>query len=195
LDPNEPSPIEEPVKEEPKPPRRRIFKLNAKWIVFFIWLALMCWGFYKIRPLILLFLEPDAGSVVESPKAGKKTIKTSVPAKDKEKALKGSLKHAPLKAPSRPVTNLPNEVNYFYANHTLQVTISTDRPQNVVITVLNAQARMVASVFDGPWAVGQHTVSWFGKNLAGDKVPPGNYTLVIQANGQTTSGMITIPPN
>src|SRR6185503_11747037 len=107
-----------------------------------------CWGFYKIRPLILLFLEPDAGSVVESPKAGKKTIKTSVPAKDKEKALKGSLKHAPLKAPSRPVTNLPNEVNYFYANHTLQVTISTDRPQNVVITVLNAQARMVASVFD-----------------------------------------------
>jgi len=54
---------------------------------------------------------------------------------------------------------------------------------------------MVANVFDGPWKTGRHTVSWFGKNLAGDKVPPGNYTLVIQANGQTTSGVILVPAN
>jgi len=101
LDPNE-TPIEEPVKEDPEPPRKRPFKLNAKWIVFFIWLALMAWGFNKIRPLITMFLEPEAGSIAISPKADRATGKTPAAPKNRSQTFEHKLKHETLESPLTP---------------------------------------------------------------------------------------------
>jgi flagellar hook assembly protein FlgD len=55
------------------------------------------------------------------------------------------------------------------------------------------QGHIVSRIYQGPWMAGHHVITWSGKNDMGSLVTPGKYTVVVQANGQTTSGIINFP--
>jgi hypothetical protein len=198
LEPNEtpvqPEPVQDPSGDPPTPRRR--FQLNAKIIVFFLWLAFVLWGLHKISPLIMMFVHPESSQVEAVPAPGSARSGPGPKAKDGAISVPGhpykKVQKTVPKVASRAVTNLPNEASYTYVNNTLVITVSTDRPQNVVITILDLNGHVVDDIFNGPWQVGRHSITWSGKNLAHEKVKPGNYMLVIQANQQTVSGVITV---
>jgi len=88
---------------------------------------------------------------------------------------------------------ITNDVSYSYVNHSLQITIDSEKAQKVAITLLDNQGQLVCNIYHGPWIAGHHVISWNGKNDMGNLVAPGKYTVVVQANGQTTSGVIHFP--
>jgi hypothetical protein len=86
-----------------------------------------------------------------------------------------------------------NDVSYNYVNHSLQIIIDSEKAQKVAITVWDSWGHLVCDIYHGPWIAGHHVITWSGKNDIGNLMPPGKYTVVVQANGQTTSGVIHFP--
>jgi hypothetical protein len=78
---------------------------------------------------------------------------------------------------------------------TLSVSIETQKNQNVVVTVLDSDGNQVRQLYQGPWNAGTHTVEWDYKDDSANPVLPGNYTVVVNADGKTRSGVITVQPN
>jgi flagellar hook assembly protein FlgD len=98
-----------------------------------------------------------------------------------------------LKKKANPRHLIPNDVSLGYVNHSLQIVIDSDKKQKVAITVLDLHGNIVNNIYQGPWMPGHHIITWNGKNALGTLVMPGEYTVVVQANGQTTSGVIHFP--
>jgi len=98
-----------------------------------------------------------------------------------------------LKKKANPRHLIPNDVSLGYVDHSLQIVIDSDKKQKVAITVLDLHGNIVSNVYQGPWMPGHHVITWNGKNALGALVLPGEYTVVVQANGQTTSGVIHFP--
>lgn len=90
-------------------------------------------------------------------------------------------------------SQIPNDVTIDYVDHNLQIVINSDKKQKAAITILDAKGQIVCRVYQGPWTAGHHVLTWTGKNDMGALVTPGKYTVVVQANGQTTSGVINFP--
>ena len=86
-----------------------------------------------------------------------------------------------------------NDVTYRFVNHILQITVDIDKNQRVVISLLNQKSHLICSIYQGPMMAGHHVISWSGKDNMSNPVLPGKYNIVVQANGQTTSGMIQFP--
>jgi hypothetical protein len=80
-------------------------------------------------------------------------------------------------------------------NDTLRVSIETPRTQNVIVTVLDSNGQKVRDLYEGTWNQGVHVVSWDGKDDLGNLVVPGNYTVVVNADGKTMSDSVTVQPN
>ncbi len=77
----------------------------------------------------------------------------------------------------------------------LRVSIETEKKQNVVVTVLDSNGLLVRHLYQGIWNVGIHLVDWDGKDEIGNPVLPGNYTVIVNADGKTMSGTVTVQPN
>lgn len=79
--------------------------------------------------------------------------------------------------------------------NTLSVSIETQKTQNVVVTVLDSNGNQVRQLYQGQWNAGTHMVDWDGKDDSANPVLPGNYTVVVNADGKTMSGVVTVQPN
>jgi len=55
------------------------------------------------------------------------------------------------------------------------VAFEFERPREIKMTVFDVRGRVVATLAEGNWSAGQHTVRWNGKNLAGKQVATGVY--------------------
>lgn len=76
----------------------------------------------------------------------------------------------------RTLTGLTVDPQMFSDTTSLSFTLSQSVP--VVITVQQG-ASVLATLFSGMLAAGQHTISWDGTDGLGTLFPPGNYTLVV----------------
>lgn len=64
---------------------------------------------------------------------------------------------------------------------------------NVQVAIMDASGRLVQSLALGPQPAGSVSFTWDGKDVAGDAVPPGTYTLVATAtDGDTTTALQTL---
>ncbi len=77
----------------------------------------------------------------------------------------------------------------------LRVSIETEKSQKVMVTVLDFNGLLVRHLYQGIWKAGVHLVDWDGKDEIGNQVLPGNYTVVVNADGKTMSGQVTVQPN
>lgn len=78
---------------------------------------------------------------------------------------------------------------------TLSVSIETQTTQNVLVTVLDSNGKQVRQLYQGQWNAGVHMINWDGKDDLSNPVLPGNYTVVVNSDGKTMSGVVTVQPN
>lgn len=74
----------------------------------------------------------------------------------------------------------------------LRVSVETQKAQNVVVTVLNSNGSLIRGLYKGIWSAGVHLVDWDGKDEAGNPVPPGNYTVAVNADGKIMTDVVTV---
>ncbi len=79
--------------------------------------------------------------------------------------------------------------------NSLRIAIETGKVQKVVVTVLNPDGVLIRYLYQGGWEPGNHNVDWDGKDASGNMVSPGKYTVVVNADGKSMSGVVTIQPN
>jgi hypothetical protein len=82
----------------------------------------------------------------------------------------------------------------FQEGFPLRLEIETDRRQEVAVTVLDPGGLPVRSLYRGVWEAGAHFVDWDGLDNSGNPLPPGTYTVVLNAGGKVQSGTVTIHP-
>ncbi len=74
----------------------------------------------------------------------------------------------------------------------IRLAVDTDKTETVMVTVLNPSGYLMRHLYQGLWVAGNHFVDWNGKDDLGRSVPPGNYTIVVQAGAKKMSGIVTI---
>jgi len=77
----------------------------------------------------------------------------------------------------------------------LRISVETPKTPNVVVTVLDANGLLIRNLYQGDWEPGVHLLDWDGKDEIGSPVAPGNYTVVVNANGKTMSQVVSVKPN
>ena len=77
----------------------------------------------------------------------------------------------------------------------IRVSIETQKTQKVMVTVLDSNGLLIRHLYQGVWTAGDHLVDWDRKDELGNPVLPGNYKVVVNADGKTMSGVVTIQPN
>jgi len=77
----------------------------------------------------------------------------------------------------------------------LRVSIETQKTQDVTVNVLDSNGLLVRELYQGSWDAGVHQVDWDGKDEAGNPVLPGDYTVIVNADGKTMSGVVTVKPS
>ena len=89
----------------------------------------------------------------------------------------------------------PEVGNGTQEGNALKVSIETQKTESVVVNVLNSQGLLVRRLYQGSWEAGNHQVDWDGKDDLGNPVLPGDYTVTVNAEGKTMSGVVTVQPN
>ena len=74
----------------------------------------------------------------------------------------------------------------------LRISVETLKSQNVLVTILDSNGLLVRHLYQGQWAEGNHLLDWDGKDEAGNDVPAGSYTVVVNAGGKAMSDVVTV---
>ena len=77
-------------------------------------------------------------------------------------------------------------------NPRTEITFQLQRPGAALVTVHDAGGRTVATLADGEFAAGRHSLVWEGQDDAGDRLSSGAYLLRVEAAGEVRSGKLTI---
>lgn len=74
------------------------------------------------------------------------------------------------------------------------VTVAFDvaRPQRVDVGVYGVDGRRLATLGDGPWSAGRHTLAWMGTDAHGRALPSGVYLVRLAAEDGVTSRKVTL---
>jgi len=97
-----------------------------------------------------------------------------------------------VKEPSLP---MPAPGNQTQVGNALKVSVETQKTQSVVVNVLDSKGALVRRLYQGSWEPGVHQVDWDGKDETGNPVLPGDYTVIVNADGKVMSGVVTVKPN
>ena len=77
----------------------------------------------------------------------------------------------------------------------MRVSVETQKTQNVVVNVLDSNGLLVRRLYQGSWEAGVHQVDWDGKDETRNPVLPGDYTVIVNADGKAMSGVVTVKPH
>jgi hypothetical protein len=83
--------------------------------------------------------------------------------------------------------NAPNPFN-----PSTQIPFSLDRGSHVVVRVYDVQGRLVTTLHEGELAEGRHTLTWNGRDEAGQPVSSGIYIYSLTADRRTISKKMTL---
>lgn len=92
--------------------------------------------------------------------------------------------------PYRQLRLAPNQPNPF--NPATTITYELARDGRARLEVFDLAGKRVRTLVDGPVAAGAHTVVWDGRDDAGDAVASGTYLCRLGADGQATTGKMTL---
>jgi flagellar basal-body rod modification protein FlgD len=90
---------------------------------------------------------------------------------------------------------MPPLGNQTQEGNALRVSVETQKTQSVIVNVLDANGLLVRRLYQGSWEPGVHQVDWDGKDEMGNPVLPGDYTVIVNADGKAMSGVVTVKPN
>lgn len=93
----------------------------------------------------------------------------------------------PIPAPGSWVSAHPNPFN-----PATTITYAVDRDGPVTVTIHDLGGRLVARLFAGEVAAGEHSLRWQGRDDRGRPVPAGLYLLRLAAGQETVSGKLTL---
>ena len=111
-----------------------------------------------------------------------------------QQAVSGQAQFLP-PPPGMPALSSPAGHRTTQEGNALRVSIETQKTQNVVVNVLDSNGILIRRLYQGAWEPGNHVVDWDGKDEAANPVLPGDYTVVVNADGKTMSGVVTVKPN
>ncbi len=92
--------------------------------------------------------------------------------------------------PGIPLELLQNAPNPF--NPTTQIPFSLDRASRVVVRVYDVHGGLVTTLFEGDLSEGRHSLSWNGRDDAGQPVSSGIYIYALTADRKTLSKKMTL---
>jgi hypothetical protein len=104
-----------------------------------------------------------------------------------------SPKIEPVKTP-KAQAHIPGPASGTQEGDSIRLSLELDGAKNVDITIVNSGGAAVRHLFNGNWTSSHHYIDWNGKNDGGSLVPPGDYTVIIEAEGKKQSGIVTIRP-
>lgn len=96
--------------------------------------------------------------------------------------------------PPKAQAHIPGPVSNTQEGDSIRLALELDGAKNVNITIVNSGGAVVRHLFDGNWSSKRHFIDWNGKNDGGSLVPPGDYTVIIDAEGKKQSGVVSIHP-
>jgi len=68
----------------------------------------------------------------------------------------------------------------------------TERESNVQVTIYSLMGEEVETIQNGYLNAGSHSLSWFGKDQNGNKVPSGVYFYEVRSDNRTAKGKMLL---
>ena len=68
----------------------------------------------------------------------------------------------------------------------------TERESNVQVTIYSLIGEEVETIQNGYLNAGSHSLSWFGKDKNGNKVPSGVYFYEVRSDNRTAKGKMLL---